>query len=133
MTDESLLESVKTCLNDTDIDDMGAIFSMYCKNTLGLSKRDRRKKDNRNTYYASSKGYNGNKIECGIYGNKTEFLGERLYIVLRKRSGWYIVIGENNAKRLVEYDGQVRHYDPDGLRNLIDQHPVLFKKLGIGD
>lgn len=131
MTDESLLQSVKNCLDNTDVCDMEAIFSHYCKDTLKLKKRDRRRKDNRNTYYASSECYNGNKVECGIYGNNATFLGEKLYIVLRKRSGRYIIIGENNANRFVEWDGELRHYEPDSLRKMIDKYPELFKSLGI--
>lgn len=135
MTDESLLQSVKDCLEYTEVTELGMIFSNYCKNILKLPYHDRRKKDcnNRHSWYVSSRSYNGNKIECGIYGDNPTFLGETLYIVLRKRAGYYIIIGENNANRFAEWDGEVRHYDPDGLRKMIAEHPILFKRLGIGE
>lgn len=133
MSDESLLQSVKDCLENTDVGDLGVIFSSYCKNVLQLPHYDRRKKDrnNRHSWYTFSQSYHGNKIECGIYGDNPKFLGEILYIVLRKRAGHYIIIGENNCKRFVEWDGEVRHYDPDSLRKMIAEHPVLFERLGI--
>ena len=126
------IDRFRTLLDELEVDELEYVFSSYCQNTLGLRRLDRRRKDNRNTYYASSKGYNGNKTECGIFHGRTQnFLDESLYIVLRKRSGRYIVIGKNNAERYLEIDTEVRHYDPEKLHALMREHSALFRKLGI--
>lgn len=91
---------------------------------------DRRRKDNTNTYSIHGDCCNWNRVEC--YFHK-EFKGYNndcdLDITLRKRAGYYLIVGNKDNRAFERSFNDIVHYDESLLSKLFKQHKELFEEL----
>ena len=112
---DKLINVLKKC----ETKQLANIFKNYME-SKGVKKLDRRLIDGENTSW--------NRVEC-YYNNGSEEYGEEdLLIVLRKRSGYYLIVARK-GERAFEYDYELRHYDEDLLNEIYSEHKELFDSL----
>lgn len=104
------------------------IFSRYMR-SIGVRKLDRRKKNNINTYLADGSCTNWNRVECYHYNKSINYSEEILDITLRKRAGFYLIIGKEGERAFERSFNEIVHYDKDLLYKIIKEYEPLFEKL----
>lgn len=104
------------------------IFESYMKNK-GIRKLDRRRKYNNNTYSIHGDCTNWNRVECYYYKDSTEYSRENLDITLRKRAGYYLIIGRKGERAFERSYDSIVHYDERLLGEIVKEHKILFDKL----
>jgi hypothetical protein len=121
---EKLTEVWKSC----ETKQLAKIFEDYMK-SIGVRKRDGKRKDNSNSYMIDGKSTAWNRVQCYYHKDNEKYASEDLLIVLRKRSGDYLII-ERLSKRAfeVDYHGVIT-YDESRLKEIIDEHKPLFDAL----
>jgi hypothetical protein len=97
--------------------------------SIGVKKLDRRRKDNANTYSIYGDCTNWNRVECYYYKDSTEYSEEDLDITLRKRAGYYLIIGRKGEVAFERSYDSVVHYDEKLLDEIIKEHRPLFDEL----
>ena len=118
---EKLTKLWKTC----ETKKLANIFKKYME-SMGVKKWDSRRKDNHNTYIIDGKSTGWNRATCHYYKDCVNYADENLSIVLRKRSGDYLIIAKRGKRAFeVDYHGIV-HYDENLLREIMDEHKPLF-------
>lgn len=120
---DNLINVLKKC----ETKQLANIFKNYME-SKGVKKLDRRRKDNSVSYLIDGENTSWNRVEC-YYNNGSEEYGEEdLLIVLRKRSGYYLIVARK-GERAFEYDYELRHYDEDLLNEIYSEHKELFDSL----
>ena len=108
--------------------EVAKIFGEYM-NALGVKKFNRRHGEKLNTYVVDGKSTSWNRVQCYYYKDSDVYGESEIGIVLRKEAGDYFII-EKKGKRAFECDYRgVVNYDEELLRNLMEDHQLLFKKL----
>jgi len=121
---ERLTKLWKTC----ETKQLANIFKKYTE-SMGLKKWDGRRKDNSDTYYVDGKDTNWNRVTCYCYRDAASYANHNLEIVLRKRSGSYLIVGKQGKRAFeVDYRGIV-HYEEDLLQEIMKEHKELFDTL----
>lgn len=107
---------------------LAEIFEEYMK-SIGVKKRDGRRKNNNNTYMIDGKCTRWNRVQCYYHKDSEKYLEENLLIVLRKRAGAYFII-ERKGIRAFEVDHSgIRHYEEKLLNEIMKEHKPLFDAL----
>lgn len=107
---------------------LAKIFKEYMESN-NISKFDRRKKDNSNTYLISGSCTNWNRVDCYFYKDSADYGKENLEISLRKKSGNYMIISRNGIRAFeCDYTGIIT-YNTKLLENILKDHKPLFDKL----
>ncbi len=119
-----LFELLQKC----ETNQLANIFENYMK-SIGVKKLDRRRKDNANTYSIYGDCTNWNRVECYYYKDSTEYSEEDLDITLRKRAGYYLIIGRKGEVAFERSYDSVVHYDEKLLDEIIKEHRPLFDEL----
>lgn len=116
-------------LDNCETKQLAYIFENYMK-SKGYRKVDRRRKDNTNTYSIHGECCNWNRVEC--YFHK-EFKGYNndcdLDVTLRKRAGYYLIVGDKDEVAFERSFNDVVHYNEELLRELYERHKELFEEL----
>lgn len=122
--EEELTKLWKTC----ETKQLANIFKKYME-SMGVKKWDSRRKDNLNTYFIDGKSTGWNRATCYYYKDCVNYADENLLIVLRKRSGSYLIVGKQGKRAFeVDYHG-VLHYDEDLLKEILEEHKSLLDAL----
>ena len=98
--------------------------------SIGARKVDGRRKDNSNTYIIDGDDTNWNRVSCYYYKENNLTYGQESFeIVMRKRSGYYLLI-EQQDTRPFETDGKhILHYDEKLMKQLINEYSGFFELL----
>lgn len=111
-------------------------LALIFKNAMessGIKKMDRRKKDNRNTYYYNGDCTAWNRVECMTFKDSSEYGNEDLEITLRKRSGYYLLI-ERKGNTAIEVSWctnsiETVNFDKNLLIKVLRDYSMLFDLL----
>ena len=121
---DKLTEVWKLC----ETKQLAKIFEDYMK-SIGVRKHDGKRKDNTNSYMIDGKSTSWNRVQCYYHKDNEKYASENLLIVLRKRSGDYLII-ERRSKRAFEVDYHgVIGYDENLLKEIMEEHKPLFDTL----
>jgi len=127
-TGGELIEKLTNLWKICETKQLASIFKKYME-SLGVQKWDARKKDNRNSYYASGKDTNWNRATCCYYKDCENFANENISITLRKRAGSYLIVAKQGTRAFeVDHNG-VLHYEEDLLKEITKEHKSLFDVL----
>lgn len=107
---------------------LASIFEDYMK-SIGVKKLDRRRKDNANTYSIHGDCTNWNRVECYYHKDSAEYSKENLDITLRKRAGYYLIVGRDGERAFERSYDSVVHYDEKLLDEIVKDHKPLFDVL----
>jgi hypothetical protein len=107
---------------------LGKVFKYYME-SMGVKKWDSKRKDNLNTYLIDGKSTGWNRAQCYFYKDSANYAENNLGIILRKKSGSYLIIEKQGRRAFeVDYHG-VLHYDKKLLDEIIEEHAILFSAL----
>lgn len=121
---EKLTEVWKSC----ETKQLAKIFVEYMR-SIGVRKHDGRRKSNYNTYMIDGDSTGWNRVQCYYHKDSEKYAEEDLLIVLRKKSGNYMIV-EKKGKRAFEIDySGLRHYDETLLNEIIEEHKPFFEAL----
>jgi hypothetical protein len=107
---------------------LAEIFKNYME-SIGVRKFDGRRKDNSNTYCAHGDCTSWNRVECYYYKDKPEYGKSVLDITLRKRAGYYFLIGKDSQIAFERSYNYIAHYDEALLNEILQEHKPLFDAL----
>jgi hypothetical protein len=107
---------------------LAKIFKSYMRG-IGVKKLDKRRKDNSNTYSTHGDCTNWNRVECYYHTSSREYGMEDLDITLRKRAGYYLIIGKKGQRAFERSYDSIVHYDEELLNEIIKEHKPLFDEL----
>jgi len=131
--DMALFTSVCSIFDRMSVPAMLRIFKDYAE-SRGYKDGSRRKKDHAMTYCAFDEFGNGAKGCCYLYRTDAQFDGyePELMLCLRVWNGQYFIIS-NGGERFCEVDqsGYIWHWNPKRLRDVINEHKILFDMLGV--
>jgi len=111
-----------------DTKELAEVFKNYMKR-LGIKKLDKRRKDKTNTYSVHGDCTNWNRVECYYHKNSREYGMEDLDITLRKRAGYYLIIGRKGQRAFERSYDSIVHYDEELFNEIIKDHKMLFEML----
>ena len=120
---DKLINVLKKC----ETKQLANIFKKYME-SKAIRKIDRRRKDNSISYLVAVEETSWNRVECYYNNGSEKYSEEDLLIVLRKRSGYYLIV-ERNGVRAFEYDYELKHYDEALLNEIYSDHKELFDSL----
>jgi len=120
---DKLIQVLKKC----ETKELGNLFKTHMQ-TKGIRKLDRRRKDNSISYLIDGESTGWNRVQCYYHNGSELYSEEDLLIVLRKRSGFYLIV-ERRGVRAFEYDYSLRHYDEKLLNEIYNDHKELFDNL----
>lgn len=125
---ESFQESLTDLWKTSETKQLANIFKRYMED-MGIKKWDRRRIDNQNTYLIDGNSTGWNRAQCYFYKDCTKYAENDLGIILRKRSGSYLIVERKGERAFeVDYSGLV-HYDEKLLKEIIKDHKPLFDAL----
>jgi hypothetical protein len=125
---ESIVEKLTKVWRLCETKQLAQIFEQYM-HSIGVKKRDDRRKDNTNTYMVDGKSTGWDRVQCYYHKDSTEYCEENLLLVLRKRAGDYFIVQREEARAFeVDYSG-IRHYNESLLKEIMDEHSPLFDTL----
>jgi hypothetical protein len=107
---------------------LAEVFKNYMEG-VGVKKLDRRRKNNLNTYTIHGDCTNWNRVECYYHKNSRDYGMEDLDITLRKRAGYYLIIGRKGQRAFERSYDTIVHYDEKLLNEIIKDHKPLFDEL----
>ncbi|NFH74175.1 zinc ribbon domain-containing protein [Clostridium botulinum] len=115
-------------LDAYDTKELARVFVEYMI-SIGVKKLDRRKKDKRNTYSVHGDCTNWNRVECYYHKDSTEYCSEDLDITLRKRAGYYLIIGRKGERAFERSYDSIVHYDEKLFNEIVQDHKKLFQMI----
>lgn len=121
---DKLFEVLDVC----ETKQLAEIFKNYMEK-IGVRKLDRRRKDKTNTYSVHGDCTNWNRVECYYHKESQAFSEEDLDITLRKRAGYYLIIGRKGKRAFERSYDSIVHYDEKLLNEIVREHKSLFDKL----
>lgn len=121
---DKLFEILEVC----ETKELAQIFKNYME-SIGVKKLDKRKKDRTNTYSIHGDCTNWNRVSCYHHKETTEYSEENLDITLRKRAGYYFIIGKKGKRAFERSYGSLVHYDEELFNEIIEEHKPLFDEL----
>lgn len=128
MINTKITNELKRYYKELETKQLADTFIKYMQE-LGIRKCDMRKKDNFNTYWVDGKNESWNRTMCHYYRDTEVFANDDIGIILRKRSGHYLII-QRKGKRAFEIDHRgIIAYDGDLLKEIIKDHGRLFEML----
>jgi hypothetical protein len=107
---------------------LAEVFKSYME-SIEIKKLDRRRKDNSNAYTIHGDCTNWNRVECYYHKDSRDYGMEDLDITLRKRAGYYLIIGRKGERAFERSYDSIVHYDEQLLNEIIKDHKQLFDKL----
>ena len=109
--------------------DIAMLFKAYVE-SKGYRKIDNRRKDNNKVYIIDGDSTNWNRVECYIWDNGFKW-GEQVFgIVLRKKSGDYLIVSHKDFKRAFEISfGDIINYDEVLLAQAYSEHKEFFDSM----
>lgn len=126
--DEINKEEVYKILDAYETKELARVFVEYML-TIGAKKLDRRKKDKTNTYSLDGETTGWNRVECYYHKDSIEYGKEDLDITLRKRSGYYLIIGRKGDRAFERSYDDIVHYDEKLFNEIVQDHKKLFQMI----
>jgi len=121
-------EKLFKILDVYDTKQLAEVFKRYME-SIEINKLDRRRKDNSNTYNIHGDCTNWNRVECYYHKDSRDYGMEDLDITLRKRAGYYFIIGRKGQRAFERSYNYIVHYDEKLLNEIIKDHKSLFDEL----
>lgn len=115
-------------LDQCETKQLAYIFQTYME-SIGVKKRDNRRKDNTNTYSIHGDCTNWNRVECYYHKDSSEYSKVDLDITLRKRSGYYLMVCRKTKVAFERSYDSIVHYDEKLLDEIVKDHKPLFDML----
>lgn len=121
-------EEVYKILDAYETKELAMVFEKYMQR-IGVEKLDRRRKDKSNTFSIHGNCTNWNRVECYYNKDSIEYGKEDLDITLRKRSGYYLIIGRKGKRAFERSYDDIVHYDEKLFNEIVQDHKMLFQML----
>jgi hypothetical protein len=118
-------------LDSYDTKELAEVFENYMKR-IGIRKLDRRRKDKTNTYSIHGDCTSWNRAECYYHKDSLEYSKEDLDITMRKRAGYYLIIGRKGNRAFERSYNKIVRYDEKLFNEIIQDHKILFEMLLCG-
>ncbi|GAA0076159.1 hypothetical protein UT300005_05370 [Clostridium sp. CTA-5] len=115
-------------LDAYDTKELARVFVEYMI-SIGVRKFDRRRKDKVNTYSVDGDSTGWNRVECYYHKDSIKYCEEDLDITLRKRSGYYLIIGRKGERAFERSYDSIVHYDYKLFNEIVQDHQKLFQML----
>ena len=115
-------------LDQCETKQLAYIFQTYMK-SIGVKKRDNRRKNNVNTYSIHGDCERWNRVECYYHKDSSEYSKVDLDITLRKRAGYYLIIGRKDKRAFERSYDSIVYYDEKLLNEIVKDHKPLFDML----
>lgn len=121
-------DEVYKILDAYETKELARVFEEYML-TIGVKKLDRRRKDKSNTYSIHGDCTNWNRVECYYHKDSVEYSKEDLDITLRKRSGYYLIIGRKGERAFERSYDSIVNYDEKLFNEIVQDHKMLFQMI----
>ncbi|NFF21824.1 zinc ribbon domain-containing protein [Clostridium botulinum] len=121
-------DEVYKILDAYDTKELARVFVEYMI-SIGVKKLDRRKKDKRNIYSVHGDCNNWNRVECYYHKDSTEYCSEDLDITLRKRAGYYLIIGRKGERAFERSYDSIVHYNEKLFNEIVQDHKKFFQMI----
>lgn len=121
-------DEVYKILDAYETKELAEVFAKYMKR-IGVKKLDRRRKDKLNTYTAEGDCTNWNRVECYYHKDSIKYGQEDLDITLRKRCGYYLIIGRKGDRAFERSYDKVVHYDEKLFNEIVQDYKMLFQMI----
>lgn len=121
-------DEVYKILDSYETKELAMVFEKYMQR-IGVKKLDRRRKDKSNTYSIHGNCTNWNRVECYYHKDSTKYCSEDLDITLRKRAGYYLIIGRKGNRAFERSYNKVISYNEELFNEIVQDHKMLFQML----